>query len=78
MATTKKKTAKVAKLDQAALKGKTFKQLHEELVKLQSELVDTRRSHAARELVSTARLTELRRHIARVKTALNTQKEEKA
>lgn len=36
----------------------------------QSELVESRRSHAARELANTGRLKELRVHIARLKTTL--------
>lgn len=77
--TTKKKTAKSTKLNFASIKDKSVEELQTELVKTQTDLVEAQRSHAARELVSTARLTELRRHVAHIKTAINVKtNEEKA
>lgn len=54
----------------AAKQTATVKSLEE----LQKELRDARISHASGELVNPRRLRELRRDIARVKTAMNTEK----
>ncbi len=67
MAKIKKTTA--AKNDIAAMK--TSDELHAALLTAQNELVDAKRSHASRELANTQRLKELRVHIARIHTALN-------
>ncbi len=74
MATTKttKKTAKKV----VDLTKKTVAELHSELITTQTDLVDAKRSHAARELVSTVRIKELRRQVARIKTALSHQMKE--
>lgn len=50
---------------------KTSDELRAALVAAQSELIDTKRSHAARELANTARLKELRVQIARIQTRLS-------
>ena len=62
---TKKTVKKVVDLSK-----KTAAELQTELITTQTDLVEARRSHAARELVSTARITELKKHIARIKTAM--------
>lgn len=66
--TTKKTTKKSAPVD---LTKKTVAELQSELVTTQTDLVETKRSHAARELVSTVRIKELRRQVARIKTAIS-------
>lgn len=58
-----------AKNDIAAMK--TSDELRAALLTAQNELVDAKRSHASRELANTRRLKELRVHIARIHTALN-------
>jgi ribosomal protein L29 len=50
---------------------KTPDELRAALITAQSELIDTKRSHAARELANTARLKELRVQIARIQTRLS-------
>lgn len=72
MATTKTKK-KVVKKDFAT---QTIDALQAELVTVKSDLNDAKKSHAARELVSTARITELRRNIARIKTQLSVKAKE--
>ncbi len=73
-ATTKKTTKKTV----VDLTKKTTSELASLLVTAQTDLIEAKRSHAARELVSTARITELRKQIARIKTATTLQaKEEK-
>lgn len=73
--TSTKKTTKKVVVD---LSKKTISELASELVTTQTDLVEAKRSHAARELVSTARITELRKQIARIKTAMSLRaKEEK-
>jgi ribosomal protein L29 len=58
----------------------TVDELQAALVSTHSELVETKRSHAARELANTARLKELRVRVARLQTRLNSpvNQEEKA
>ena len=70
-----KKTAKATEV-------KTIDQLQEELVKLQAEHIESRKSHVQGELVNPHVLTVQRKAIARVHTAitaasLSTLKEEK-
>lgn len=67
MAKTTKKTLKKV----VDFSKKTADELASELVSSQNDLVEARRSHAARELVSTARIRQLRKQIARIKTALS-------
>lgn len=73
MAATKKTTAKKkTALSQASISSmKNNEELQTALLTAQSELVEAKRSHAARELANTRRLKELRIQIARIKTALN-------
>lgn len=68
-----KKTAK-------AVEVKTVEQLQEELVKLQAEHLESRKSHKQGELVNPHVLTVQRKNIARAHTAItlaSTLKEEK-
>lgn len=58
-----KKTTKIA--------SKTLEQLHEELVKLQGEHLESRKSHRAGELVNPHVLTVQRKNIARAHTAIS-------
>lgn len=67
-----KKTAK----KEVDLTKKTVAELNAELITTQTDLVDAKRSHAARELVSTVRIKELRRQIARIKTAISHREKE--
>ncbi|UTX51692.1 50S ribosomal protein L29 [Candidatus Saccharibacteria bacterium TM7i] len=53
---------------------KTVEELHEEVVKLQEEHRETRRSHRMGELVNPRALTVQRKAIARALTALNAAK----
>jgi ribosomal protein L29 len=72
MATTQKQPKK-------ATVKKAVEEMKAELLVTQNDLVEAKRSHASRELVNTARITELRRTIARLKTAVRAaQSEEKA
>lgn len=64
-----KKATKKTTVKKVDLTKKTAAELASELVTTQIDLVEAKRSHAARELVSTARITELKKHIARIKTA---------
>lgn len=64
---TKKASAKKA----AVTDMKNIDELRSGLLTAQSELVEAKRSHAARELANTEKLKELRVQIARIKTALN-------
>lgn len=52
---------------------KTIEQLREDLVKLQGEHLDSRKSHRAGELVNPHILTTQRRNIARLHTAIHIQ-----
>ncbi len=71
---TKKTTTKApSKKD---FKTQTLEQLQSELISMQTDLVDAKRSHAARELVSTVRIKDLRRTVARIKTAISLKKKE--
>lgn len=72
MAKVTKKTTKKA----VDLTKKTAAELASELITVQTDLVDAKRSHAARELVSTVRIKELRRQIARIKTMQSKQAKE--
>jgi ribosomal protein L29 len=72
MAKVTKKTA-AKKVD---LTKKTTAELASELITTQTDLVEAKRSHATRELVSTVRIKELRRHIARIKTVQSHQAKE--
>lgn len=56
--------------------SKTGDELQAELISTQTDLVEARRSHAGRELSNTARIQELKKHIARINTALGQAKEE--
>lgn len=69
----KKKTVKESFKKMSA---KTSDELRAELVSAQTDLVESRRSHASRELSNTGRIQELKKHIARIKTALGQAKEE--
>ncbi len=72
MATAKKQPKK-------AEAAQTVDEMKAALLVAQNDLVEAKRSHASRELVNTARITELRRTIARIHTALRAaQSEEKA
>ena len=64
--TTKKTTKK-----EVDLTKKTIAELNAELITTQTDLVEAKRSHAARELVSTVRIKDLRRQVARIKTVLS-------
>jgi ribosomal protein L29 len=65
----KKKTKKAQKLDITKL---GVDELRTKLITLESDLTEAHKSHAARELANTNRLRELRKDIARINTALNT------
>lgn len=69
MADKKKTTKKAQKLDAAKLSAD---ELRTKLITLESDLTEAHKSHAARELTNTNRLRELRKEIARINTALNT------
>lgn len=66
MAKVTKKTTK----KEVDLTKKTVAELNAELITVQTDLVEAKRSHAARELVSTVRIKDLRRQVARIKTVL--------
>lgn len=72
MASAKKVTPKKA----SDLMSKSQDELQTELINAQTELVETKRSHAARELSNTGRLRELRVLIAQIKTALAAKRKE--
>ena len=65
----KKKTKKAQQLDISQL---GVDELRTKLITLESDLTEAHKSHAARELANTNRLRELRKDIARINTALNT------
>lgn len=65
----KKKAKKTQKLDVTKLSAD---ELGAKLITLESDLTEAHKSHAARELTNTNRLSELRKGIARINTALNT------
>ena len=67
MAKVTKKTTK----KEVDLTKKTVAELNAELITTQTDLVEAKRSHAARELVSTVRIKDLRRQVARIKTVLS-------
>ena len=72
MAETTKKTTKAApKQVKKAAEVKTVEQLREELIKLQNEHLDSRKSHVQGELVNPHVLTVQRKNIARLHTAIN-------
>lgn len=52
----------------------TKDELHASLVKIQTELVEAKRTHASKELANTRKISDLRRSIARTKTALSSLK----
>ena len=56
------------------LKNKTVEELGEELVSAKKELFNLRFQNATNQLDNTARITEVRKNIARIKTVM-TQKE---
>jgi ribosomal protein L29 len=68
-----KKTTKAAasKTAKKASEVKTPEQLREELIKLQGEHLDSRKSHRAGELVNPHVLTVQRKNIARTHTAIS-------
>lgn len=67
----KKTTKAPAKRDaKKAPEVKTMEDLRNDLVKLQNDLLEAKRSHAARELVNPMVLRITGREIARVKTAI--------
>ncbi|MFY9227790.1 MAG: 50S ribosomal protein L29 [Candidatus Microsaccharimonas sp.] len=70
MAADVKKTAKVSKVTKKATEVKTLEQLQEELVTIQAEHLESRKSHRAGELVNPHVLTVQRKNIARAHTAI--------
>lgn len=72
----KAKVTKKTTKKEVDLTKKTIAELNAELITTQTDLVDAKRSHAARELVSTVRIKELRRQIARIKTAISHREKE--
>lgn len=66
-------TKKTVKKAEKSLVQKTTDELKADLLVAQNNLVEAKRSHAARELANTARIKELRVEVARIKTALSTQ-----
>ena len=58
-------------MDAQELKSKTPDQLQEQLVALKKEAFNLRFQQATGQLASTARMREVRRDVARVKTILN-------
>lgn len=71
MADAKKITKVAPKTSKKATEVKTLEQLHEELVKLQGEHLESRKSHRGGELVNPHVLTEQRKNIARAHTAIS-------
>lgn len=65
-----KKTKVVAKTTKKATEVKTLEQWQDELVKLQGEHLESRKSHRAGELVNPHVLTVQRKNIARAHTAV--------
>lgn len=65
-----KKTTTVAKVSKKATEVKTVATLNQELVALQAEYLESRRSHKQGELVNPHVLTVQRRGIARTHTAI--------
>lgn len=72
MAKVTKKTTK----KEVDLTKKTVAELNAELITTQTDLVEAKRSHAVRELVSTVRIKDLRRQVARIKTVLSQKSKE--
>lgn len=70
MADAKKTTKAAPKQTKKAAEVKTVEQLREELLKLQNEHIDSRKSHVQGELVNPHVLTVQRKNIARIHTAL--------
>lgn len=70
MVDAKKTTAKKTPA-KAAVEVKTVEQLHEDLVALQQEHLESRKSHKQGELVNPHVLTVQRKNIARLHTAIN-------
>ena len=58
-------------MDASELRGKTPDQLREELAKLKKEAFNLRFQQATGQLENTARMRQVRRDVARVKTVLN-------
>ena len=52
------------------LKAKSAEQLNEELVSAKKELFNLRFQHATNQLDNTARITEVRKNIARIQTVI--------
>ena len=71
MAEKAKKSAKNA----ASKKLNTDKPLNEQLADVQQDLAIARKSHASGELVNPRVITGYKKHIARIKTAMNDTKE---
>ena len=71
MAEAKKTTKAAPKQAKKAAEVKTVEQLREELIKLQNEHIDSRKSHVQGELVNPHVLTVQRKNIARLHTAIN-------
>ena len=71
MADAKKTTkASTPKTSKKAVEVKTIEQLNDDLVKLQGEHLESRKSHRAGELVNPHVLTVQRKNIARAHTAI--------
>jgi ribosomal protein L29 len=70
MAATKTAAKKPAKSTKEAKEVKSLEQLHAELATKQADMLETRRSHSAGELVNPRALTHTRKDIARLKTAI--------
>jgi|TARA_B100001245_G_scaffold215010_1_gene181886 large subunit ribosomal protein L29 len=66
----KKTTAKSTKTAKKAVEVKSREDLQKELTAKQTEMLETRRSHRAGELVNPRAITQGRKEIARLKTAI--------
>ena len=71
MAEKAKKTAKsVKKVTKVSLAAKSIEELKKDFATTQDNLLETRRSHRAGELVNPRAITHARKEIARLKTAI--------
>lgn len=69
-------TKKTIKKNDTSVKDKTIDELKADLLVAQNDLVEAKRSHAARELVNTSRIKDLRVSVARIKTAITARQAE--
>jgi ribosomal protein L29 len=70
---TAKSTTKATKAPKKAVEVKSLEEMQKKLATKQAEMIETRRSHRAGELVNPRAITHGRKEIARLKTAIRAQ-----